>query len=57
VDVPREIVGVMQGVVVLTVVIVYELVRRLELRRGQRVVADELATGHDLARAGAVEER
>ncbi|MFF5258752.1 ABC transporter permease [Actinomadura viridis] len=50
VDVPKEIVGVMQGVVVLTVVIVYELVRRWEIRLQQRTVADELATGHDLAR-------
>ncbi|POM27225.1 Branched-chain amino acid transport system / permease component [Actinomadura rubteroloni] len=52
VEVPKEIVGVMQGVVVLTVVIVYELVRRFEIRREQRAVAGELATGHDLARAG-----
>ena len=50
VDVPKEIVGVMQGVVVLTVVIVYELVRRWEIRLQQRTVAAELATGHDLAR-------
>ncbi|MQY07391.1 ABC transporter permease [Actinomadura macrotermitis] len=50
VDVPKEIVGVMQGVVVLTVVIVYELVRRWEIRLQQRAVASELATGHDLAR-------
>ncbi|TQM71516.1 simple sugar transport system permease protein [Actinomadura hallensis] len=50
VDVPKEIVGVMQGVVVLTVVIVYELVRRWEIRLQQRTVATELATGHDLAR-------
>ncbi|MEW2356870.1 ABC transporter permease [Spirillospora sp. NPDC029432] len=50
VDVPKEIVGVMQGVVVLTVVIVYELVRRWEIRLQQRTVATELATGHDLAK-------
>ncbi|MGI5165136.1 ABC transporter permease [Spirillospora sp. CA-253888] len=50
VDVPKEIVGVMQGVVVLTVVIVYELVRRWEIRLQQRTVASELATGHDLAK-------
>ncbi|RAY15445.1 ABC transporter permease [Actinomadura craniellae] len=43
VDVPKEIVGVMQGVVVLTVVIVYELVRRWEIRLQQRAVAAELA--------------
>ncbi|WP_245667410.1 ABC transporter permease [Actinomadura macra] len=53
VDVPKEIVGVMQGVVVLTVVIVYELVRRWEIRLQQRTVADELATGRDLAREAA----
>ncbi|WUI00511.1 ABC transporter permease [Spirillospora sp. NBC_00431] len=53
VDVPKEIVGVMQGVVVLTVVIVYELVRRWEIRLQQRTVAAELATGHDLARVAA----
>lgn len=50
---PKEIVGVMQGVVVLTVVIVYELVRRWEIRLQQRAVAAELATGHDLAREAA----
>jgi simple sugar transport system permease protein len=49
VDVPKEIVGVMQGVVVLTVVIVYELVRRWEIRLQQRTVAVELATGHDIS--------
>ncbi|MFI0353781.1 ABC transporter permease [Actinomadura sp. 9N407] len=53
VDVPKEIVGVMQGVVVLTVVIVYELVRRWEIRLQQRTVAVELATGHDLAAVSA----
>jgi simple sugar transport system permease protein len=52
VEVPKEIVAVMQGVVVLTVVIVYELVRRWEIRLQQRTVAAELATGHDLAREG-----
>ncbi|WP_084219835.1 ABC transporter permease [Spirillospora albida] len=50
VDVPKEIVGVMQGVIVLTVVIVYELVRRWEIRLQQHTVAAELATGRDLAR-------
>jgi ABC-type uncharacterized transport system permease subunit len=42
-DVPKEIVGVMQGTVVLTVVIVYELVRRFEIRLQQRRVGAELA--------------
>ena len=45
-DVPKEIVLVMQGTVVLTVVIVYELVRRFEIRLQQRAVAAELAAGH-----------
>ena len=36
----------MQGVVVLTVVVVYELVRRFEIRLQQREVAAELAAGH-----------
>jgi general nucleoside transport system permease protein len=45
-DIPKEIVLVMQGVVVLTVVIVYELVRRFEIRLQQRAVAAELAAGH-----------
>jgi ABC-type uncharacterized transport system permease subunit len=48
-DVPKEIVLVMQGTVVLTVVIVYELVRRFEIRLQQRVVAAELAAGHTIA--------
>jgi ABC-type uncharacterized transport system permease subunit len=46
---PKEIVLVMQGVVVLTVVIVYELLRRFEIRLQQRAVAAELAAGHALA--------
>ena len=37
----------------LTVVIVYELVRRWEIRLQQRSVAAELATGRDLAREAA----
>ncbi|MGH3393011.1 MAG: ABC transporter permease, partial [Actinomadura sp.] len=45
-DIPKEIVLVMQGVVVLTVVIVYELVRRFEIRLQQQTVAAELAAGH-----------
>jgi ABC-type uncharacterized transport system permease subunit len=48
-DVPKEIVLVMQGTVVLTVVIVYELVRRFEIRLQQRAVAAELAAGHTIA--------
>nr|WP_180218509.1 ABC transporter permease [Streptomyces albus] len=44
----QEIVGVMQGIIVLCVVIAYEIVRRIVLRRQQREVGAELS-----ARAGA----
>jgi simple sugar transport system permease protein len=39
----QEIIGVMQGIIVLSVVIAYELVRRWGLRRQQRIVGIELA--------------
>ena len=39
----KEIVGVIQGVIVLCVVIAYELVRRFGLGRQQRKVGEELA--------------
>ncbi|MCX4805297.1 ABC transporter permease [Streptomyces sp. NPDC058682] len=39
----REIVGVMQGVIVLCVVIAYEVVRRYGLKRQQRQVGEKLA--------------
>ncbi|MGP4112908.1 ABC transporter permease [Streptomyces sp. 4N509B] len=39
----QEIVDVMQGVIVLSVVIAYEVVRRWGLRRQQRLVGEELA--------------
>lgn len=39
----QEIIGVMQGLIVLSVVIAYELVRRWGLRRQQRSVGAELA--------------
>ncbi|MGW7007176.1 ABC transporter permease [Streptomyces sp. NPDC054933] len=39
----KEIVGVMQGVIVLSVVVAYELVRRYGLGRQQRRVGEELA--------------
>ncbi|MET7638110.1 ABC transporter permease [Streptomyces sp. NPDC005438] len=42
-DYPQEIVGVMQGVIVLCVVIAYEVVRRYGLRLQQRKVGEELA--------------
>ena len=40
---PQEIVGVMQGIIVLSVVVAYELVRRWGQRRQQRLVGEELA--------------
>ncbi|MDT0308147.1 ABC transporter permease [Streptomyces sp. DSM 44917] len=39
----QEIVGVMQGIIVLSVVIAYEVVRRWGLRRQQRLVGERLA--------------
>jgi simple sugar transport system permease protein len=42
-DFDKEIVGVMQGVIVLSVVIAYEVVRRYGLRRQQQKVGEELA--------------
>ncbi|ONK11927.1 ABC transporter permease [Streptomyces sp. MP131-18] len=39
----QEIVGVMQGVIVLSVVVAYELVRRWGIRRQQRKVGEQLA--------------
>ncbi len=43
-DIPREIVTIMQGTIVLSVVIAYELVRRYGLRRQQRRVGEQLAS-------------
>jgi general nucleoside transport system permease protein len=40
--VPREIVLIMQGAVVLSVVVAYEIVRRYELAAEQRRVAAQL---------------
>jgi len=37
-DIPKEIVQITQGVVVLSVVVAYEVVRRIALRRQQRIV-------------------
>ncbi len=48
----KEIVGVIQGVIVLCVVIAYEVVRRYGLTRQQRKVGEELA-----AAAGTTEEK
>jgi simple sugar transport system permease protein len=39
----KEIVGVMQGVIVLSVVIAYEVVRRYGIKRQQQKVGEELA--------------
>ena len=44
VGVPREIVTIMQGSIVLSVVVAYEVVRRFELASEQRRVGRELAT-------------
>jgi general nucleoside transport system permease protein len=52
----QEIIGVMQGLIVLSVVIAYELVRRWGLRRQQRIVGAELAARaqkNETAEAGA----
>jgi simple sugar transport system permease protein len=42
--VPKEIVQIMQGVIVLSVVVAYELVRRYRVRREQREVGQALGT-------------
>jgi simple sugar transport system permease protein len=42
-DVPKEIVVIMQGTIVLSVVIAYELVRRANLAREQRTVGEQVA--------------
>ncbi|UED84514.1 ABC transporter permease [Streptomyces profundus] len=39
----QELVGVMQGIIVLSVVVAYELVRRWGVRRQQRLVGEKLA--------------
>jgi len=44
VGVPREIVTIMQGSIVLSVVVAYEVVRRVELAAEQRRVGRELGT-------------
>ncbi len=41
-DIPKEIVTILQGVIVLTVVIVYELVGRIRERRTQEIAARDL---------------
>ncbi|MBY8852804.1 ABC transporter permease, partial [Saccharothrix sp. MB29] len=44
VGVPREIVTIMQGAIVLSVVVAYEVVRRFELAAQQRQVGKQLGT-------------
>jgi len=43
IQVPREIVTIMQGAIVLSVVVSYEVIRRLELAAEQRRVGSQLA--------------
>ena len=50
IDVPKEIVVIMQGTIVLSVVIAYEIVRRIKVAREQRIVAAQLG---DVVPAGA----
>ena len=52
-DIPKEIVTIMQGTVVLSVVIAYEVVRRVGIAREQRRVGEELGTAAPLAPAPA----
>ncbi|MDQ1716965.1 MAG: ral nucleoside transport system permease protein [Pseudonocardiales bacterium] len=50
IGVPREIAAIMQGVILLSVVIAYELVRRYRLVLQQKDVAAQLATGEPTER-------
>jgi simple sugar transport system permease protein len=43
-NVPKEIISIMQGVIVLSVVVAYELVRRYRIRLEQRDVGKALGT-------------
>jgi simple sugar transport system permease protein len=52
VGVPREIVTIMQGAIVLSVVVAYEVVRRIELANAQRRVGRELGTAAEPAVVG-----
>jgi len=55
-EVSNEIVTIMQGIIVLSVVVAYEVIRRYGIMREQRRVAQELASDADAAepqRAGA----
>jgi simple sugar transport system permease protein len=46
-NVPKEIVTIMEGVLVLSVVVAYEVVRRIRLAQEQRTVARRLARTHE----------
>lgn len=48
-EIPKEIVAITQAAVLLSVVVVYEVVRRLGLRFQQQAVAEELAAGESAA--------
>jgi len=56
-DIPREVVAIMQGVILLSAVIAYEVVRRVadqaELRAASRRVEEQSGPGPGLATAGA----
>ena len=55
--VPKEIVTIMQGITVLSVVVAYELVRRFSLTQQQRKVGVELGTAAPAAAPASSEER
>jgi simple sugar transport system permease protein len=52
-NIPTAIVAIMEGIVVLSAVVAYELVRRAALRRQQRRVGRELAADAPVAAEGA----
>jgi ABC-type uncharacterized transport system permease subunit len=52
-NIPTAIVAIMEGIVVLSAVVAYELVRRFALRRQQRRVGRELAADTPVAAEGA----
>ena len=52
-DLPREILVILEGILILSVVVAYEVVRRILLRRRQRLVRAEEETSGEAARATA----
>jgi general nucleoside transport system permease protein len=52
-DLPREILIILEGLLILSVVIAYEVVRRILLRRRQRLVRSEEASPEEAAHATA----